>query len=153
MHNVPVRIFDKHNKIMLYPEQAVANGIFLSAHGECVQLQNGVFERLGNVVVMHRTPHMDDGKQFIWEGDICDMMVPNEFGSMQPARGFMHMDEQLQKWNLEIVYPKNPLTVGLHVPASVKRVGNIYENPLLLKQEPTITAPVPSPYDKKQSDR
>lgn len=143
MKNVPIRIFDTRNKVMLYPEQAVANGVFLSAHGEPVQLQNGVFERLGNVVVMHRTPHMDDAKTFIWEGDICDMMVPNEFGSMQPARGFMHMDDELQKWNLEIVYPKSPLIAGLHVPTVVKRVGNIYEHPKLLKEQPILTAPKP----------
>ena len=143
MQNVPVRIFDKVKKAMLYPEEAIINGIFISPHGEPVQMQGGVFQRLGNVIVMHRTPHMDDGKQFIWEGDVCDMMVPNEFGSQQPSRGFMHMDDALQKWNLEIVYPKNPLTAGLHVPTAVKRVGNIYENPQLLNEEPTITPPKP----------
>lgn len=143
MMNIPVRIFDKTLKVMLYPEELVAQGIFLSAHGEPVQMQNGVFQRLGNVIVMHRTPHMDDGKQFMWEGDICDMMVPNEYGSQTPARGFMHMDDELQKWNLEIVCPKIPMNAGLHIPTMVKRVGNVYEHAQLLKESPTITPPKP----------
>jgi len=136
MNNVPVRFYDKLKKTMLYPEHAIENGIFLSAHGEPVQMQNGVFQRLGHIVVMHRTPHMDDSKQFIWEADVCDMLVPNEYGSVQPARGVMIMDTTLQKWNLEIVYPKTPLTAGLHVPSEVGRVGNIYENPKLLTGTP-----------------
>lgn len=151
MQNIPVRFFDKAAKVMLYPEQAIANGIFLSAHGEAVQWQGTEFKRLANIVVMHRTPHMDDGKTYIWEGDICDLMVPNAFGSQSPARGFMHMDAQLDKWNIEIVNPKNPLNEGLHMPTMCRTVGNIYEHPMLLKQAPILTVPPEKPHDTKRT--
>lgn len=131
---VPVRLFDKASRMMLYPEQGTINGIFLSLMGEPVQLQpNGMPMRLKDMVVMHRTPHMANGKH-IWEGDICTFDIPNDFGSVTPARGFMAWSQKHTKWNLDIVEPESAFTNGFYdVLLNVQIVGDLYTTPHLLK--------------------
>lgn len=132
--NVPVRIYDKVNKRMLYPEEGIRNGIFLSLHGEAVQWQSGKFERLRNVIVMHRTPHTQADGKHVWEGDICDVGVETEFQSLMKARGVMVWDINIHKWNVLIKFPKNSMTAQYSDVAEITVLGDIYQHPELLKE-------------------
>lgn len=139
MMNLPVRIFDKNTKMMLYPEEAAGCGILLSPDGKPVQLKRGWFSvtmaYLKDCIVMHRTPHRDVNREYLWEGDICDFDIPTGFGSVTGCRGLMVWDTGLHKWNVSIVSPKNMLVDGFHVGLiNLRRVGDLYMTPELMKQ-------------------
>lgn len=147
MMNLPVRIYDKHHKTMLYPEELHASGVFLDAFGQPFQLKRGWFSvtiaYLKNCIVMHRTPHRTAKGDALWEGDICDFDIPNGFGSFTKCRGLMSWDRGLQKWNISITAPEHSMFIdGFHVGLiNLERVGDLYTTPDIMKQAPYAKDP------------
>ncbi len=135
-------MYDKHHKQMLYPDELHNSGVFLDAFGRPFQLKRHWFSvtiaYLTGCVVMHQTPHRTAKGEQLWEGDICDFDIPNNFGSFTACRGLMGWDRGLQKWNISITAPEQSMFVdGFHVGLiNLRRVGDLYTTPDILKTTP-----------------
>lgn len=116
---------------MLYPNDLGSRGVFFTAGGDPVQWKEGRLVLLKNVVVMYGTGlNTDDGTP-IWEADVLDCDIPNEWGSFTRARGVMAWDEMSGKWVVQIP------SMGQRqdfVVANTGVVGNLYEHPDIVKQ-------------------
>ena len=116
---------------MLYPKDLGMMGVFFTAGGDPVQLKGGRMVLLKNVVPMYGTGlNTDDGTP-IWEADVLDCDVPNEWGSFIRARGAMAWDDIIGKWVLQL--PSEHAREDFVV-ANATIAGNLYEHPDLLHQ-------------------
>lgn len=132
--NTPVRLWDKTAKKMIYPADGGKNGIFLTMDGRPVQHRGGntlVF--LHETEVMQLSTIVSDEKRRLYEQDICDIDIPNEYGSFVKGRGVVCFKQF--GWTIALVQPK----MGTNAVYDISRVeyrGNVHENPELLKQMP-----------------
>ena len=132
------RIYDKTSKQMLYPEQLMRMGVFLDPKGQAVQVKKSwlgaVIKVLKNIVVMYQTGLATNTGEPIWEGDILDVDVPNEWGSCTVARGYMQWDSHNGKWYIHIPNPPATVPNGNSIAITgAMMVGDIYQSPELLK--------------------
>jgi hypothetical protein len=130
------RIYDKNSNIMLYPKDMARLGVFLDGSGEPVQLKRGVLSntiaKLRNMVVMYDTGMRTPEGRAIWDGDIVDVDIPNEWGSLTRARGYMQWDSFNGRWLVRLL--RSPLGQMLDAPVlATGVVGDIYQNPKLLE--------------------
>lgn len=131
------RIYDKTTGQMLYPKDMARLAVFLDGSGEPVQLKKGILSsaivKLRNVVVMYATGmHTPEGRE-IWEGDIVDADIANEWGSLTRTRGYMQWDSFNGRW---LVHLSRSLFGDLRDAPVIASgvVGDIYQTPALLKE-------------------
>ena len=127
-----IRMWDKTSLKMLYLEDMGAIGVFFTAEGAPVQYKAGRFVALQNVELMYHTGMNTDEGLPIWEADVLDVDIPNDFGSFMRARGFMAWDGIMGKWvvNIPSGEPRHDFVV-----AGGKVVGNLFEQPDIINQK------------------
>lgn len=129
----PVRIWDKVGRRMIYSPEGGRVAIFLTMDGIPVQYKgNNHFAALPETVVMHLTSlYTTADSRRLYEGDVVDCEIPNEFGSVIPARGIVGWSKVQQGWTVYVVSPKMQQDFEYDV-VNIKYLGNQYEHPELL---------------------
>ena len=82
---------------------------------------------------MQMSTLISSDRRRLYEQDICDIDIPNEYGSCLKGRGVVVFKEL--GWCIAIVQPK----IGLHEDYDISHIeyrGNVHENPELLKETP-----------------
>lgn len=129
------RLWDNTQKRMLYPKDLGQMGIFMTASGDPVQYKrDGNFIVLQNVSVLFATGMTTESGHQIWDGDIVDVGIPNEFGSFCKARGVMKWDRFQAKWTVHLPKPPAGSPTGSFPVAGGEVVGNVYEQPNMIKE-------------------
>lgn len=119
---------------MLYPKDMAKMGVFMTAGGDFVQYKGmGKFAALQNVVPMFDTGLNTADGDHIWEGDVVDVNIPTEFGSVVTARGFMQWDRFNGKWSIHIPNPPALAPIGDFPVLGAKVAGNVWQHPELIK--------------------
>lgn len=131
---IPVRLWDKRARRMIYPEEGSKVGIFLTMSGRAVQYkpQERTFAFLPDVEVLLMSSLETSDKKKLFDQDICDFDIPNEYGSAVKGRGVVNWQDG---WAITVVQPQfnSPQDFGIQ---NVKLVGNVKEHAQLLMQKP-----------------
>lgn len=115
------RVFNLDTNEMLYSEELNRRGFSLSADGLPVCAK----ENLLNVIVNWFTGRFDDHGRKLYEGDVCKVEIPNEYGSVSIDYGMMAWNDALQQFLLAI--PSVQGGVAVHI-KNTTLVGNELEN-------------------------
>ena len=129
----PSRLYDSNSKRMLYPQDMVKMGIFVSPDGRPVQIKGGMMVRLNEVHLMHATGWLDITSRPIWEGDIIFGDVPHSFDgaiSFTQEKGVILYDNSVGRFFVKI--EEAALTQGDVTVTNMRVVGDIYQNKDLL---------------------
>ena len=125
--NIKFRAWDWDAKKMIYDGITVINDVvFMTVETEDCWYELHLTST--EWYPMQVTPLKDGLNREIWEGDIAEIIMTNEFGSMEKKLGVMEMTEG-GYWAF---VSDSQYDVSCSIPPTV--VGNIYQNPELIKK-------------------
>lgn len=120
------RAYDFDNKVMLYEKDLIERGLTISPDG----LPHFHKVPFFNIVIMwYSGQNAKDGTR-VYEGDICEMAVLNEFGSATKCNAIMRYNKPTNQFILQMPAERGNQFLSV---AEVSVIGNEFENPELLK--------------------
>ena len=119
------KAYDLETNTMLSTKELASRGFTVAPDG----LPSNMKEPLFNIVLLWWSGQIDkDGKQ-IFEGDICKVLIKNEFGSASVDYGVMRWVKEFNQFILMIPVEKGG---QLFETVSSELLGNEFENPELV---------------------
>lgn len=120
------RAYDLENKVMLYEKDLIEKGVTIAPDG----LPYFHKEPLFNIAIMWFSGQKaSDGKK-VYEGDICEMAVLNEFGSATKHTAIMQYHKPANQFILQMPAEKGNQVFNV---VDVKIIGNEFDNPDLIQ--------------------
>lgn len=125
------RGWNPDTKEMLSPEKLIERGFTVSPDG-----LPAFRERPFPVILMWFSGQLDSERKPLFEGDICKLHVPNEFGSIIIDYGIMRWNPQRSQFFIEV--PAEGANRPLDL-AKIELLGNEFENEELVPLVKNIT--------------
>ena len=119
-------MYDLDESRMYYPEDLQALGVSISATGVPVFAKAPML----NSVLQWYSGQMDQNKKTLFEGDICEVGIVNEFGSASKAFAIMRWNEATHQFILR--FNLRAIDGDTYKTNSCVLLGNELEHPELL---------------------